>query len=51
MAQLNLRILPAKVLKDGKHKIRIMLSHNSAATYIPTDCIIDDIPEFGISLE
>lgn len=46
MAQLNLRILPAKVLKDGKHKIRIMLSHNSAATYIPTDCIIDDMSQF-----
>ena len=41
MATLNLRILPAKKLSNGKHKIRIMLSHNSAATYITTDCIID----------
>ena len=46
MATLNLRILPAKPLKDGRHKIRIMLSHNSAATYIPTDCIIDNPNQF-----
>ena len=46
MATLNLRILPAKPLKDGRHKIRVMLSHNSAATYIPTDCIIDSPNQF-----
>lgn len=46
MATLNLRILPAKPLKDGRHKIRVMLSHNSAATYIPTDCIIDNPNQF-----
>lgn len=46
MTLLSLRILPAKELKNGKHKIRIMLSHNSAATYIPTDCIIDDVSQF-----
>lgn len=43
---MNLRILPAKPLKDGRHKIRVMLSHNSAATYIPTDCIIDSPNQF-----
>lgn len=35
---MNLRvvILPAKVLADGTHKLRIAVSHNSQTRYIPT---------------
>lgn len=35
---MNLRIviLPAKVLADGSHKLRIAVSHNSQTRYIPT---------------
>ena len=46
MATLKLRIVPAKKLIDGRHKIRISLAHNSETRYIPTDCIINDESEF-----
>ena len=46
MATLKLRIVPTKVLVSGKHKVRIMLSHNSDVRYIPTDCIIDNEGQF-----
>lgn len=47
MATLKLRIVPAKALIDGRHKVRISISHNSDTRYIPTDCIIDDESQFA----
>ena len=46
MANIKLCILPTKVLKNGKHKIRIALSHNSGTRYIPTSCVIDKLSQF-----
>lgn len=46
MATLKLCIVPAKILKSGKHKIRISLSHNSGTRYIPTNCIVDNLSQF-----
>lgn len=46
MPTLKLVIVPAKILSDGKHKVRISVSHNSQTRYIPTDCIIDDLSQF-----
>lgn len=39
-------IVPAKVLKDGRHKVRISVSHNAETRYIPTDITIDSLREF-----
>lgn len=38
-------IVPAKVLKDGRHKIRIAVSHHSETKFITTDIILDN-PSF-----
>lgn len=46
MATLKPVIVPAKVLKGGKHKVRIALSHNSKTRYIVTDIVIDSSKEF-----
>lgn len=46
MATLNPVIVPAKVLKGGRHKIRISIAHNGETRYIPTDIIIDNAKEF-----
>lgn len=46
MPTLRLVIVPAKILSNGKHKVRISLSHKSNTRYIPTDCIIDDLSQF-----
>lgn len=46
MAFLNPVIVPAKALKDGRHKIRIAISHNSEFRYLVTDIIIDSAKEF-----
>lgn len=46
MATLKPVIVPAKVLKGGKHKVRIALSHNSETRYIVTDIVIDSSKEF-----
>ena len=46
MANLSAVIVPAKVLKGGKHKIRIAVSHNSKTRYIVTDITIDSDREF-----
>lgn len=46
MAILKLCIVPAKVLTNGKHKVRISLAHNSGTRYIPTEYIIDDLSQF-----
>lgn len=46
MATLSLTILKAKVLKDGRHKIRIAVRHHHETCYIITPYIIDNISEF-----
>lgn len=46
MANISAVIVPAKVLKGGKHKIRIAVSHNSKTRYIVTDITIDSDKEF-----
>lgn len=46
MANLFITIVPTKKMLNGKHKIRIALSHNLATRYIPTNIIIDAENEF-----
>ncbi len=46
MANINAVIVPAKALKDGKHKIRISVAHNGETRYIVTDITIDSAKEF-----
>lgn len=46
MATLNAVIVPAKVLSDGRHKIRISVSHNGQTRYILSDIVIDSAREF-----
>lgn len=47
MANLTAVIVPAKVLKDGRHKIRISVSHNGKTRYIVTDIVVDSAREFS----
>lgn len=46
MASLNAVIVPAKVLKGGRHKVRISVAHNGETRYIVTDITIDSSKEF-----
>lgn len=46
MATLSAVIVPAKVLKNGRHKVRIAVAHNSQTRYILTNITIDSISEF-----
>ena len=46
MATLSLTIVPGKALKDGKHKVRIAVAHNSQTRYILTDVIINSTKEW-----
>jgi len=46
MASLSLTVLPAKALKDGRHKVRIAVAHNSKTRYILTDVVLDSINEW-----
>lgn len=46
MATLSSVIVPAKILKDGRHKIRISVAHNGETRYIVTDIVIDSAKEF-----
>lgn len=46
MANFSLVIVPAKVMAGGKHKVRVMVSHNGQTRYILTDIIIDSVNEF-----
>lgn len=46
MATLNAVIVPAKVLKNGRHKVRISIAHNGETRYIATNIIIDSDKEF-----
>ena len=45
MAQFNIVVLPAKVLKDGKHKIRIAVAHQGETRYILTNYLVDSPDE------
>lgn len=46
MATLKLTIFKAKVLKDGKHKIRVAVCHKEETSYIITRFIIDSEAQF-----
>lgn len=46
MASLNAVIIPAKVLKNGRHKIRISVAHNGETRYLVTNLFIDSAKEF-----
>lgn len=46
MATLKLTLFKAKVLKDGRHKIRIAVCHKTITTYIVTRFIIDSESQF-----
>ncbi len=46
MATLKLTIFKAKVLKDGRHKIRIAICHKQETTYIITRFVIDNLSQF-----
>lgn len=47
MANLNSVILPAKAMKDGRHKVRISLAHNGETKYIITDIVLTSTKEFS----
>lgn len=46
MATLSLTLFKAKVLKDGRHKIRIAVRHRHETSYIITRFIIDSESQF-----
>lgn len=46
MAILNAVIVPGKVLKGGRHKVRISVAHNGETRYIVTDITLDSAKEF-----
>lgn len=46
MATLKLTIFKAKVLKDGRHKIRVAVCHKQETCYIVTRFIIDNLFQF-----
>ena len=45
MANFNIVVLPAKVLRNGKHKIRIAVAHRGETRYIVTSYIVDSPDE------
>lgn len=47
MAVLSAVIVPTKITKDGKHKVRIAVSHKSVTTYIVTNILLDSVSEFS----
>ena len=46
MATLKLTIFKAKVLKDGRHKIRVAVCHKQETCYIVTRFIVDKLSQF-----
>lgn len=46
MATLKLTIFKAKVLKNGRHKIRVVVCHKRETSYIVTNFIIDSEFQF-----
>ncbi len=46
MATLKLVIVPTKALKDGRHKVRVAVSHRQDTRYIVQNVTIDDAKQF-----
>lgn len=46
MTTLKLAVVPAKVLKSGKHKIRIAIGHKQETRYLVTRFVIDSPSQF-----
>lgn len=46
MAELSITVVPAKILADGTHKIRIAINHGNETRYIITRFKIDDLKQF-----
>ena len=46
MATLKLALIKAKVLKDGRHKIRIIVCHKQETCYIVTKYTVDTLSQF-----
>lgn len=46
MATLSLTVVPGKALKDGRHKVRISVAHNSQTRYILADVILNSTREW-----
>jgi len=46
MPTLSLVIVPAKALRDGRHKVRIAVAHNSATRYIVTNVVLDSAAQW-----
>lgn len=46
MATIKAVIVPAKALKDGKHKVRISVAHNGEVRYMLTSITVDSEKEF-----
>lgn len=45
MANLFITIVPTKQKKNGQHKVRIAVSHNTETRYIPTNIIVDSVDQ------
>lgn len=43
MTTLKIAVVPAKMLKSGKHKIRIAVGHNKETRYLVTRFTIDNL--------
>ena len=41
MTTLKIAVVPAKVLKNGKHKIRIAIGHNRVTKYLVARFVVD----------
>lgn len=46
MTTLKIAVVPAKMLKSGKHKIRIAIGHKQETRYLVTRFNIDDLSQF-----
>ena len=46
MISLSLAVVPAKVLVDGTHKIRVAINHKHETRYIATRFIIENTKQF-----
>ena len=46
MANFTLVLVPAKIMKNGCHNIRIAVTHNSETRYIVTGILVDTVNEF-----
>ncbi len=47
MARFSIVVLPAKRLRDGKHKVRIAVSHQGETRYILTNYLVDSPDEIS----